>query len=202
MKILLTGFEPFGGEEMNPSYEIIKRMPDTIEGCEIIKLELPTVFQESFIVLKEAMDLYQPDVVLSIGQAANRFGITVEKVAINLVDSKIPDNQGNQPRDMIIREDGETAYFSNIPVRAIVDNMKEAGIPADISYTAGTYVCNYILYQELYCCNHINKDMRAGFIHVPYATVQGAKKERMVPTMSMDDMKRALEVAIKTIINQ
>lgn len=200
MKILLTGFEPFGGEEINPSYEVIKRIPDTIEGCEIIKLELPTVFQESFDILKESLEQNQPDVVLSIGQAANRYGITVEKVAVNLIDSKIPDNHGNQPIDAVIREDGENAYFSNIPVRTIVDNIKGVGIPADISYTAGTYVCNYVLYQGLYWCNHINQDMKAGFIHVPFATEQGAKKDKMVPTMSMEDMRRALEVTIKTII--
>lgn len=200
MKILITGFEPFGGEEMNPSYEAVKNLPDQIEGVEVIKMQIPTTFEDSMVSIERAIEKYNPEVVLNIGQAANRYGITIERVAINLIDSKIPDNKGEQPVDQVIKEDGENAYFTNLPVKEIVQNIKSAGIPAAISYTAGTYVCNYVFYQNMYACNKGGIDRKIGFIHVPYATIQGANKNIGVPTMSIRDMTEALEITIKTII--
>ena len=150
MKVLVTGFDPFGGEKVNPAYEAVKLLPDTIAGAEIIKIEIPTVFTRSAEVLEEAIQKYRPDVVLDVGQAGGRSCMTVEKVAINLKEARIPDNDGEQPFDEPIREDGETAYFSTLPVKAMVENMRAHGIPAHISYTAGTYVCNCIMYNALY----------------------------------------------------
>lgn len=150
MKVLITGFDPFGGEKVNPAFEAVKLLPDTIAGAEIIKLEIPTVFTRSAVVVEEAIKEHQPDIVINVGQAGGRSCMTVEKVAINLAEARIPDNDGEQPFDQPLREDGETAYFATIPVKAMVENMRNHGIPAHISYTAGTYVCNSIMYNVLY----------------------------------------------------
>ena len=137
MKILITGFDPFGGETVNPAYEAVKLLPDTIAGAEIIKLEVPTRFHRAGAVLEDAMQRHKPDAVICVGQAGGRAAITPEKVAINLMDGRIPDNTGYQPVDVPIREDGETAYFTSLPVKAMVQRMRDAGIPAAVSYTAG-----------------------------------------------------------------
>ena len=124
MKILITGFDPFGGETVNPAYEAVKLLPDTIAGAEIIKLEVPTRFHRASAVLEDAMQRHKPDVVICVGQAGGRAAITPEKVAINLMDGRIPDNAGYQPVDVPIREDGETAYFTSLPVKAMVQRMR------------------------------------------------------------------------------
>ena len=128
MKILVTGFDPFGGEATNPAIESVKLLPDTIEGAEIEKLEIPTVFHKSSDIMEEKIAQYKPDVVLCIGQAGGRFGITPERVAINQDDARIEDNEGNAPIDEAIREDGEPAYFSTLPIKAMVKEIQEAGI--------------------------------------------------------------------------
>ena len=150
MKILLTGFDPFGGETVNPAFEAVKLLPDTIAGAEIVKQEVPTEFIRAGEVLEAAIQANQPDVVICIGQAGGRSAITPEKVAINLMDGRIADNAGYQPIDVTIQEDGETAYFTSLPVKAMVQNIKDAGIPSALSYTAGSYVCNYLMYTLLY----------------------------------------------------
>lgn len=150
MKILVTGFDPFGGESMNPAIEAVKGLSDEISGAEIIKLEIPTVFHKSAAVLEEAMLAHQPDVVLCVGQAGGRTGITPERVAINQDDARIEDNEGNQPVDIAIREEGAPAYFATLPIKAMVEAIKEAGLPSSVSNSAGTFVCNHIMYQALY----------------------------------------------------
>ena len=150
MKILLTGFDPFGGETVNPAFEAVKLLPDTIAGAEIVKQEVPTEFIRAGEVLEAAIQANQPDVVICIGQAGGRSAITPEKVAINLMDGRIADNAGYQPIDVTIQEDGETAYFTSLPVKAMVQSIKDAGIPSALSYTAGSYVCNYLMYTLLY----------------------------------------------------
>ena len=150
MKILITGFDPFGGETVNLAYEAVKLLPGTIAGAEIIKMEILTQFLRAGEVLEAAMQEHRPDVVICVGQAGGRAVINPEKVGINLMDGRIPDNAGYQPVDLPIREDGETAYFTSLPVKAMVQRMRDAGIPAEVSYTAGTYVCNYLLYTLLY----------------------------------------------------
>ena len=149
MKILVTGFEPFGGAVINPAYEAVKLLPDVIAGAEVIKIEIPTVFGRDEEVVRAAVEKHHPDAVLCVGQAGGRSGITVEKVAINLMEARIPDNEGKQPLDTPIREDGENAYFASLPVKSMVQYMKEAKIPARVSYTAGTFVCNDIMYRVL-----------------------------------------------------
>lgn len=199
MRILVTAFDPFGGESVNPALEAVKKLPDTILGAEIIKQELPTVFTRSIHVLEKAIDEIKPDVVLSVGQAGGRFDITVEKVAINLQDASIPDNDNEQPLDEKVFEDGENAYFATIPVKRIVERINKKGIPSSISYTAGTYVCNNIMYAGLYFIEKKHLNIKGGFIHVPFITQQAVGK-RNTASMSLSDITSALEEAIKAII--
>ena len=199
MKLLLTAFDPFGGERINPALEAVKKVSRKSENIEVTKLEVPTVFRKSIDLVKSEMERLQPDFVLCIGQAGGRFDVTPERVAINIDDARIPDNEGNQPLSTAIFEDGENAYFSNLPVKAMVQAIREAGLPSSISNTAGTFVCNHLMYGVLY---HINKSypkMRGGFIHVPYIPEQVANQASSVPYMSLADITRALEAAIGAI---
>ncbi|MPQ22806.1 pyroglutamyl-peptidase I [Carnobacterium divergens] len=199
MKILVTGFDPFGGEPINPALEAVKGLADTINGAEIIKLEIPTVFGKSAEVVKAAMEKHHPDVVLNIGQAGGRFAISPERVAINIDDARIPDNEGNQPVDIAIQEDGAPAYFTQLPIKAMVTQMKEAGIPANVSNTAGTFVCNHIMYQVHYLIEKEYPAVKGGFIHVPYIPEQVIEKAGQ-PFMSLTDMTKGLTAAIEAIV--
>lgn len=149
MKVLITGFDPFGGEKINPAWEAVRALPDNIDGIEVVKLQIPTVFKKSAKKLFENIDSVKPDVVICVGQAGGRYEFSVERVAINVDDGRIPDNDGYQPVDSPVFEDGENAYFSTLPIKAIVEEVKKAGIPAAVSNTAGTYVCNHIMYLSL-----------------------------------------------------
>lgn len=204
-KILVTGFDPFGGEPVNPAFEAVKLLPDEIAGATVVKLEIPTVFARSATVVEEAMVREQPDYVLCIGQAGGQAGgrsaLTVEKVAINLAEARIPDNDGEQPFDMPLREDGDTAYFATLPVKAMVKNINDHGIPAFMSYTAGTYVCNSIMYNVLYLIDRKFPGVKGGFIHVPYATAQGVGKPNGTPTMEIATMARGIEAAIEAAVS-
>ncbi|MFS7260759.1 pyroglutamyl-peptidase I [Carnobacterium divergens] len=199
MKILVTGFDPFGGEPINPALEAVKGLADTINGAEIIKLEIPTVFGKSAEVVKAAMEKHHPDVVLNIGQAGGRFAISPERVAINIDDARIPDNEGNQPVDIAIQEDGAPAYFTQLPIKAMVTQMKAAGIPANVSNTAGTFVCNHIMYQVHYLIEKEYPAVKGGFIHVPYIPEQVIEKAGQ-PFMSLTDMTKGLTAAIEAIV--
>ncbi|GAA0086686.1 pyroglutamyl-peptidase I [Clostridium sp. MB05] len=199
MKILITGFDPFGGENINPALEAVKKLPDTLLGSEIIKLEIPTVFRKSLETIEKNIIKHNPDVVISIGQAGGRFGITPERVAINMDDARIKDNEGNQPIDISIYEDGESAYFSNLPIKAMVKEMNDNGIPASISNSAGTFVCNHVMYGVLYLIDKKYPNIRGGFIHVPYIPSQVTTKPNM-PSMSIDDIAKGLELSIKAVI--
>lgn len=202
MKILITGFEPFGGEKVNPAWEAVKLLPDTVAGAEIIKMEIPTVFFESGAAVAEGIRRYRPDAVVSVGQAGGRSCITVEKVAINLADAGIPDNAGRQPEDEPIQPDGPDAYFATIPVRAVVENVRRHGIPCHISYTAGTYVCNCVMYQTLHLALTGHMGIRAGFIHVPFAADQAVGKPAGTPFMPLKTIAEGLEYAVEAIVLQ
>lgn len=199
MKILVTGFDPFGEEKINPAIESVKRLPDFIDGHEIIKLEINTVAFKSLNQIKDAIIKHQPDVVLSVGQAGGRFDITVEKVAINLDDFRIKDNEGNQFIDREIFKDGETAYFSNLPVKAMVEKIKAENIPASISYSAGTFICNHVMYGVLHYGATEFKGLKSGFIHIPFLPQQVVDKRNM-PSMDLDTLVKGLTVAIQAII--
>lgn len=200
MKVLITGFDPFGGEKVNPAFEAVRLLPDTVAGAEIIKLEIPTVFTRSAVVVEEAIQKYRPDLVINVGQAGGRSCMTVERVAINLAEARIPDNDGEQPSDRKIREDGENAYFATVPVKAMVENMRAHGIPAHVSYTAGTYVCNSIMYNVLYLTDRKYPGIRAGFIHVPFESGQVTEKPNGTPFMSLEMIAKGLEYSIEAAV--
>ncbi|MFS9242229.1 pyroglutamyl-peptidase I [Streptococcus infantis] len=200
MKILVTGFDPFGGEKVNPALEAVKSLPSVIHGAEIRWVEIPTVFYQSAEILETEIVRYQPDVVLCIGQAGGRASLTPERVAINQDDARIPDNQGNQPIDTPIRLDGEAAYFSTLPIKAIVQAIKEVGLPATVSNTAGTFVCNHLMYQVLYLADKKFPNMRAGFMHIPYMTEQVVNKPNTA-SMCLRDIVRGIEAAIGAIVD-
>ena len=172
MKILVTGFEPFGGAVINPAYEAVKLLPDVIAGAEVIKIEIPTVFGKDEEVVRAAVEKHHPDA----------------------------DNEGKQPLDTPIREDGENAYFASLPVKSMVQYMKEAKIPARVSYTAGTFVCNDIMYRVLYMIDKEYPHMRGGFVHVPYLPEQTLDLPEGTPSMPAEMIAKALECGIRAIV--
>lgn len=200
MKVLVTGFDPFGGEPINPAWEAVKAMKDTIAGAEIIKMQIPTVVGKSIEKIHQKMKELQPDLVISVGQAGGRFGVTPERVAINVTDARIPDNEGNQPIDEPIFSDGPAAYFSNLPVKAMVQAIKDAGYPSVLSNSAGTYICNHVMYGILYYIEKEFPNVRGGFIHVPYAPSQVVNKPS-TPSMALADITTSLEAAVAAAIS-
>lgn len=198
-KILLTGFTPFDGEERNPSWEAVKAVKSRIEDVEVLKLKVPTVFGKSFSLVKEVIEKEKPDFVLLIGQAGGRAEITPERVAINLDDARIPDNEGNKPEDQCIFSDGENAYFSTLPIKAMVSEIKKEGVPARISNTAGTFVCNHLFYSVLYLVKKQELGIPAGFMHVPFIPEQ-TKEKKESPSLPLSSIVRGVEAAIYAIV--
>jgi len=198
MKLLITGFDPFANEPINPAWEAVKLLPNKIEDVEIIKLMIPTVFGDSMEKILESVELHNPDIIICVGLAGGRFDITVERVAINLDDARLADNAGNQPIDEKIYSDGENAYFSNLPIKAMVEEMHLSNVPASVSNTAGTYVCNHIMYSVLYHIKKNNIAKKGGFIHIPFITEQVIAKRNM-PFMELSTIVKGLEAAIVAI---
>lgn len=201
MKILVTGFEPFGGEKINPSIEAVKRLPDNIGGAEIIKLEIPTVRWKTLKKIDQAVEKYNPDVIISVGQAGGRSDINVERIGINVDDFRIEDNEGNQPCDEPIDEAGPDGYFLNVPVKAMVDNIRKHQIPASVSNTAGTYVCNHVAYGTRRMIETKYPGKRSGFIHIPYLPQQVIDKKG-VPSMSLQVVVEGLAAALEAIAEE
>lgn len=199
MKVLVTGFEPFGGEKINPSLEAVKMLPEEISGAEIVKASIPVVFGKSIKKLDELIEKEKPQVVICVGQAGGRFELSIERVAINIDDARIPDNDGNQPIDEKIFEDGENAYFATLPIKAMVEEMRAGSVPSAVSNTAGTYVCNNIMYGLLYLADKKYKGIRGGFIHVPFIPEQVITRAN-TPYMSLQQISRGLELAIKATV--
>lgn len=197
-KVLITGFDPFGGEKINPALEAIKELKNNeFHGIELKIKEIPTVFYKSIKVLEEAVEEFKPDVVICVGQAGGRNEITVERVAINVIDARISDNENNKPVDMPIVENGSAAYFATIPVKDIVSNIKEAVIPASVSNTAGTFVCNQLFYGLMHIISTKYTNITGGFIHIPYLPEQAVNYKNQ-PSMSLLNMVKALEIAVNT----
>jgi len=199
MKILFTGFEPFGGETVNPAWQAVSALPDEIAGAAIVKRELPTEFGRAGALLADILERERPDAALLVGQAGGRAAVTVERVAINLRDARIPDNAGFRPEDEPVVPGGETAYFSTVPVKAIVRAIAEAGVPAAVSDTAGTFVCNELLYTLLRLCRGRFPGTAGGFIHVPYSPAQLAGKPDGTPSMEISRMTDALAAAARVL---
>lgn len=199
--ILVTGFEPFGGETINPSWEVVKQLEGMIiDDCRVVTRQLPCVFGVSLTVLNAAIDELNPAVVIAVGQAGGRVDITVERVGINVDDARIPDNRGQQPIDVAIVPDGPAAWFSSLPIKAMVAAMREKGIPASVSQTAGTFVCNHVMYGVLHKIGE-NAEMKGGFIHIPYLPEQAAAHAG-APSMAAQTVKDALEIAITVALRQ
>ena len=199
MKVLVTGFEPFGGEEINPAWEAVQRLDLCIAGAEIKKAQLPTVFGKSINKLIQVIEKENPDAVLCIGQAGGRYELTVERVAINLNDASIKDNDGNSPSDEPIVIDGPAAYFARLPIKAIVEEIRKAKLPASISNSAGAFVCNHVMYGLLHYINTKRPNMLGGFIHVPFIPEQVITKRHM-PSMALDDIVKGLTIIVKVVV--
>ena len=199
MKILVSGFDPFGGEKINPAIESVKLLPDEIKGAKIIKVEIPTVARKSLKKLEEVIEAEKPDVVINIGQAGGRTDISVERVGINMDDFRIKDNEGNQPIDEKIAKDGPDAYLVTIPIKAMVQKMIENKIPASVSNTAGTFVCNHVCYGMAHLASTKYPNMRTGFIHIPFLPEQVVDKRNM-PSMPLEMIAKGLEYAIEAIV--
>ncbi|MBE6979970.1 MAG: pyroglutamyl-peptidase I [Ruminococcaceae bacterium] len=190
-KLLITGFDPFGGESVNPSWEAVKLLPDQIGGYEIHKLQIPTVFGLApRTVLEKAAEI-QPDVIISVGQAGTRAAVTPERIGINIRDARIADNAGISPKDEFIVPGGPDGLFSTLPVKAMIAAIQAAGLPGAVSNTAGTFVCNDVLYSLLH--HYAGTHVRCGFIHVPWLPQQGT------PSLPLEDTVKALEAAVSAL---
>jgi pyroglutamyl-peptidase len=214
--ILLTGFEPFGGETINPSWTAAEAASSILraEGHAVVAVELPCVFGESITALEAALQRYRPKLVICVGQAGGRARISLERVAINCDDARIPDNAGNRPVDEDVIPGGPAAYFSSLPVKAALEALRAAGIPAEVSQSAGTYVCNHIFYALMHALNSGTVNVgtvssgslnsgppatRGGFIHVPYETHQ-VPRGSGAPSLPAAVMAEALAVVVRTAL--
>lgn len=193
-QLLITGFDPFGGEQVNPSWEAVKALPDHIGEHQITKEEIPTVFGAAADKVLALAAEQKPDVIICVGQAGGRKAVTPEVIGINLREARIPDNAGNQPINIPVIPDGPDAYFSTLPVREMVAAIQSEDIPAALSYSAGAFVCNDVLYTLLHHYNGTH--VRVGFIHVPYLPQQAAGGQ---PSMPQDQIIRALTLAISAL---
>jgi len=198
--ILVTGFEPFGGDTLNPSWEAARALDgERIGGAVVAARRLPCVLDTAGPALLEAIDALDPVRVLCLGLAAGRTDVSVERVAINVIDARIPDNAGRQPVDEPVRADGPAAYFSTLPIKAMVQALHEAGIPASVSSTAGTYVCNAVFYTLAHHIATRRPGVRGGFVHVP-SLPQMALAGRGMPSMALPTLVQAVRVMAATAL--
>ncbi|EKO3846944.1 TPA: pyroglutamyl-peptidase I [Vibrio harveyi] len=196
-KVLITGFEPFGGESINPALEAVKRLNGRkLDGGEVVMCQVPVTRYESIEAVIESIELHQPDIVITVGQAAGRTAITPERVAINVDDFRIPDNSGHQPIDEPVIPGGPDAYFTTLPIKAITRALQQENIPCQVSNTAGTFVCNHLFYGVQHYLR--DKSVRHGFVHIPLLPEQDSSGNQ--PTMSLDviveGLARLAQVAI------
>ena len=201
-KILVTGFEPFGGEKTNPSWEVASTLPATIAGHAVVCERIPVSFGRGPAAVLAAIRREDPSIVLCLGQAGGRAKVTPEFVGINYADARIPDNDGGQPRGARLLEDAPDAYFSTLPVHAMARAMVDAGVPAAVSYTAGTYVCNAVLFSALHALAKSRPTVRAGFVHVPYSPEQVCRLPEATPSMPVALMRKAITSALECVCAQ
>ena len=193
--VLLTGFDPFGGETINPSWEAVRALDGEVVGGRTIRaVQLPTVFGRSLTVLRAALKRWKPDVVICVGQAGGRPQLSLERVAINVDDARIPDNAGKQPIDRAIVRGGPSAYFSTLPIKALRAALADAGLPAEISQTAGTFVCNHVFYGLMHALS-ATPNVRGGFVHIPFLPMQAARHAG-APSLAQENVVRALRVML------
>jgi pyroglutamyl-peptidase len=198
--ILVTGFEPFGGESENPSWEAVRLLEgERIDSHPLAIRQMPCVFGEAIVRLEQEIEALDPAIVVCVGQAGGRPEISLERVAINLEDARIPDNDGAQPLDRPVIEGGPAAYFTALPVKAILRELLAAGIPASLSQTAGTFVCNHIFYGACHIAKKRRRKLRAGFIHVPFSPAQAARHPGS-PSIGVSVIADALRIAVATTL--
>ncbi|WP_410593296.1 pyroglutamyl-peptidase I [Amycolatopsis sp. lyj-23] len=197
-QVLMTGFAPFGGEAVNPSWQAVSRV--AARRDDVAAVELPCEFEASLPALRRAIEEHRPSLVVCTGQAGGRAGVTPERVAINLVDARIPDNAGAQPVDVPVVPHGPAAYFTTLPVKAAVAAIRAAGVPASVSHTAGTYVCNQVFYGLMHLLATEFPDVRGGFVHVPFSTEQVAAAGQAEPSLSVASIADALETLADTAL--
>ena len=202
--VLLTGFQPFGGEQVNPSWQAVSALHGTrIAGHRVVARELPVAFGKSLKALRAALKETQPSLVICVGQAGGRAQLSLERVAINVDDARIPDNAGQQPIDAPVVADGPAAYFSTLPIKAMREALRGAGFPVEVSQNAGTYVCNHVFYGLMHALRR-QRAVRAGFIHIPYSPAQasGHAGAASLPVETVTAALRlALKVALKTSLD-
>lgn len=199
--ILITAFEPFDGETLNPSWEAVRQLDRReLAGATVIARQLPCAFGQSLTVLQQTIESVQPVMVLAVGQAGGRAEVSVERIGINVDDARIADNCGQQPIDRPIAAEGPAAYFATLPIKAMVAAIREAGIPAAVSQTAGTYVCNHVMYGLLHYLHQHRPQVRGGFIHIPYLPEQAVAHPGQA-SMSADSVIRALEAALTAALS-
>ena len=195
-KILFTGFEPFDGAATNPSWDAVSLLPEEIDGCRISRILLPVEYDSVGSLLDAAIAKEQPDAVICVGQAGGRSAITPEMVAINLKDASIPDNAGISYDGVPILEGAPAAYFATIPVKSIAAAIREAGIPASVSYTAGTYVCNSLMYHLMHLLAQKYPSVIGGFIHIPFDCTQvAASGKTSYPSLPLSTSADGLKAA-------
>lgn len=195
--VLLTGFEPFGGDARNPSAEIVSALQGrVIRGRQIVGVVLPCAFAASTAALRRLLREHRPDLVIATGLAGGRAEIAVERIAINVQDARIPDNAGAQPIDRPVVSGGPAAYWSTLPVKAIVSRLRRDGLPAGVSQTAGTFVCNHVFYFLMHALRR-QRGVRGGFIHVPWLPEQAGPGG---PAMTLPAMTAAVASAIETAL--
>lgn len=195
--VLLTGFDPFGGESINPAWEVAKSLDEkTIGEYKIFSKQVPTVFHKSISVLKEYIKELNPEIIMCIGQAGGRPDITIERVAINIDDARIADNEGNQPVDVPVVEEGPAAYWSTLPMKAIVKRLQEEGVPASVSQSAGTFVCNHLFYGLMHELEKHDKKIKGGFVHIPFLPEQASNYPGQ-PSMSLSTISKGIELAVE-----
>jgi pyroglutamyl-peptidase len=195
--VLLTGFEAFGGEQVNPSALAVQELAGrTVDGRKIVSTVLPCIFGQSVLELKSVIDEVDPELVICVGQAGGQGAIHIEKIAINLDDAGMPDNAGAQPVDQSISSSGPTAYWSTLPDKAIVQELSSKSIRALVSHSAGTFVCNHVFYRLMQTLEH-RPGVRGGFIHVPYLPDQAARQNPKQSSMPLEQIVRSLEIAVR-----
>jgi pyroglutamyl-peptidase len=201
LKILITGFEPFGGETENPSWaaaQLLHGYP--LQDCQITSVQLPCVFSKSLAVLERALKEHQPQIVLALGQADGRSDLSIERLGINVCDARIADNEGAQPVDVPVIENGPAAFFSTLPIKKMVATLKANGFPASVSQTAGTFVCNQVFYGLQHGLQ--NQNVLSGFIHVPLLPSQAAQRVGpTLPSMAAETLRDALLCVLPVIVN-
>jgi pyroglutamyl-peptidase len=197
--VLLTGFEPFNGASINPAWEAVRALAGWSGAAFRVEVrQLPCVFDAASHALAALVNELHPDIIIAVGQAGGRAEISVERVAINVDDASILDNAGQQPIDRTIRADGPAAYFSTLPIKAIVAALREQGLNAGVSQTAGTFVCNHVFYGLMH--HTAGKPVRAGFIHVPFLPEQAAARADNPPSMALEDIVAGIRIAVETAV--